>query len=319
MFRFVTKLTVVSVLVLPYTMSFAQGIGPLLRDNKIPERIKPSDLGDDMRAVKLGVDKQGNDFMSSLMSPFMLLGSLFSSGGGGGETTESQAASRFFDMLSISWTNGSTYSLYGEEYLITYGLQIDFSSIARSKTPPDVSKMELGLTLVKTKSITTITPRPDMTKGEWMKTPSMAQSMESKKSTTLSNIKQLSLGTIMYASDYDDELPYVQSTRGIYEVTYPYLKTKEVTKSLNPNGGDFRLNMAIAGVNMTAIERPAETPLFYDMTAWPDGTRAVAFADGHAKFVDPDQWEKLRPYLSLKLKRTSKPLPANLGLGRGTG
>lgn len=319
MYRFAIKLAAASVLILPYTLSFAQDVGSFLRDSKIPQRIKPSDLGDDMRAVKIGVDKQGNDFMSLMMSPLMMLGSLFGGSSTGDPNPEAQAASRFFDMLSVSWTNGSTVSLYGQEFLVTYAPQVDFGSISKSKSPPDISKLDLNLTLISTKSITTITPRPDMTKAEWTKEVTPQENLGSKKSATLSNLKQLALGVIIYATDYDDELPYVQSTKGAYEVIFPYIKNKDVTKSLNPNGGEFRLNMAVAGVSMTSIEAPSDTPLFYEMAPWPDGTRCVAYTDGHVKFLNAEQWEKLQPYLNLKLKRTGKPLPATLGSNWETG
>jgi prepilin-type processing-associated H-X9-DG protein len=45
---------------------------------------------------------------------------------------------------------------------------------------------------------------------------------------------------------------------------------------------------------------------------WPDGTRIVGFADGHAKKVNGDEWTKITKYLKLKLKKVAKPLPPGI-------
>jgi len=317
--RLALKLFAVTTLVLPYTASFGQGLNNLQNESKIPPRIKASELPDDMKAYKITTEKGGGDLMSMMMSPLMMLGTVFSASSSGGEqnSAENLAAAHFIDLVSLSWTTGATYNLYGQEYLVTYAPQFDFNAIAHTKAPPDISRMDLVLTLVNTKSISTITPRPDVTKAEWNKSmtpePGSAGDLAAKKSATQSNLKQLTLGMIMYSNDYDDEMPYVQSTKAAYEVTSPYVKNRAITKSLNPNGGDFQLNMAVAGVNTTLIKEPASTPLYYEATAWPDATRCVAFVDGHVKFVAPDEWNRLQPYLFMKLKRTGKPLPATLG------
>jgi len=129
------------------------------------------------------------------------------------------------------------------------------------------------------------------------------------------NAKSIASAMLVYAQDYDGTFPYVQSSRGAAYVLYPYVKGTDVYLTLNPvRGGEFRFNMSLAGVKMTDIMDPTNTPLFYDPFAWPNSTYLVAFADSHVKFLSPDQWEIVKKNLALKLKRNGKPLAADLGL-----
>jgi len=85
------------------------------------------------------------------------------------------------------------------------------------------------------------------------------------KTACLSNVKQLSLATIIYASDYDDRLPAASAWES---KTYPYCKSKElytcpeVKKEGKEHGFAFR--KALSGKSMVAIEAPvAEAITFY--------------------------------------------------------
>src|SRR5687768_5264792 len=100
---------------------------------------------------------------------------------------------------------------------------------------------------------------------------------------TLSSAKQIALGAIMYLSDYDDQLPWVQNTETIKAVTYPYIKNLGVWKTANPAKSMFLFNMALGGVVTGTIrERVNKIPLYYESKPWPDGRRAVAYLDGSA-------------------------------------
>lgn len=126
--------------------------------------------------------------------------------------------------------------------------------------------------------------------------------------TALANIKQLGIGLSILAVDYDDNLPYVESTAHLYKIAEPYLKNLQLTKSLNPSGGRLLFNISLAGVNTFSIEEPSETPLVYDEKPWPDGRRLVFFADGSAKFLSALEWGMVVPNLKLNLPRKGKPL-----------
>lgn len=318
--RLTIKLLAVFVLLCSFVILPAQDLKSVLGSN-IPQKIKPADLGEDMRAVKITYEKQGGgggDIFSMMMNPMMMMMGAFGQAMGGEskpENSQETAAFNFFDRLSISWTNGTTVKLYEQDFLVTYSAQINMAQAMKEKNPPDLSKVDLVLTLINTKSIAAVTPRLDMTKEEWLKPapPVAGGGGGGDKAQSLSNIKQVSLALIMYSADYDDVVPYVQSTKGAFEVLDPYSKNREITKSLNPSGAKILLNMAIAGANMASIEKPAETVMFYEDKPWPDGTRMVSFCDGHAKSVAEDEWLVIQTSLNLKFQKVGRPLPATLG------
>lgn len=328
--RFFPKLIALSALTFAVAIAPAQDLASFLKDGKYPQKIKPADLGEDMRAMKIVYEKQGGggDIFSMLMNPMMMMmgafGQMTSGGDAKPEDPQQGAAMAFFDRMGVSWTNGSTVKIFEQDYLVTYSVQINLMEATKSKNPPDLSKMDLVLTLINTKQIAAITPRLDLTKAEWMKPsptpppgikegPMAAPDMPEDRTQTLSNVKQASVALMIYAADYDDVIPYVQSSKGAFEVLMPYAKNKEIFKSLNPNGSKVLLNMAVVGVNIASIPSPAETVLFYESKTWPDGSRAVAFCDGHAKMVAELEWESLKASLNLKLAKSGKPLPATLG------
>ncbi len=131
------------------------------------------------------------------------------------------------------------------------------------------------------------------------------------KSENLSRLKQLATGMSMYSMDWDDQFPAVQDTPSAFAVEFPYVKDMKVFKSLTP-GSRFLFSMAIAGVNVEDIGNPSATIMFYDEKPCSDGRRAVAFADGHAKYAAPDEWAKVSLSLKKKFKKSGKPLPNNL-------
>jgi hypothetical protein len=318
--RLTVKLLAVCVLLCSFVvLPAAQDLKSVLDGGKLPQKIKPTDIGDDMRAVKISHEKQGGgDLFSMMMNPMFMMMGMFSSLGGAAEKTENPtdaAAATFFDRLGISWTNGSTVEMYGERFLVTYAVQMNMGEVMKSKNPPDLSKMDLILTLVNTKSIASVTPRLDMTKEEWLKPapPITGSAGGDPKASSTSNAKQLGTALMIYTADYDDIIPYVQSTKGAFEVLMPYMKNVEITKSLNPAGSKFLLNMAVAGAAMNTIEEPSKTVLFYEDKPWEDGTRIVVFCDTSTKNLTEEQWQAVQTTLNLKIQKVGRPLPATLG------
>jgi prepilin-type processing-associated H-X9-DG protein len=239
-------------------------------------------------------------------------------------------------LNDLSWTKGETVTVGGNAFLVTYRLNtgLDPASIA-SPAPKLVASLTLNL--LRTDSITSIAPVPGMTPDQLRKTlaaagvtldqpPLMAEETSSdeattaavlfpvfaqakvaaKQTATLSNAKQIAIGALMYCGDYDDVFPFVQSTPQFQKVTHPYTKNPDIWKTLNPNGGEFRFAMNMAGVSMTTLDNPAEAPLIYESQAWPDGRRTVAFVDGHAKRVSAAEWAAIEPRLRAKHPRTAK-------------
>jgi prepilin-type processing-associated H-X9-DG protein len=337
-------------LALPYVSGIAQDITypELVKGEKLAATMNAADLPDDFKAVKLKVTGESG-FSDIFSGPYGMLmafsGGMRSSGG------NDAAQMEFVSMLELSWTKGETVHVLSadaatakaagvakpgtdDEYLVTYKAELGLPQLMSLSSGGKQMPAVLKLSLVKLTSISSITPAPDVTKERLVKafesTASFASSgsmvaektvaveepgtqpADAKQTAQISNGKQIALGTIMYCSDYDDILPYVNSVVTVKEVTAPYMRNNDLWKSLNP-ASEWRFNMCVGGVSMTDIPEPADTPLFYESAPWPDGRRVVAFCDGHVKLVDGATWDGMAKYLKLKLKRTAKqPLPLHM-------
>jgi hypothetical protein len=278
----------------------------------LKSKISLKDMPDTFRPVKVGAGE--TDTFTSLM-PYMLL----NSGPMGNNAM-------LINALQSNWTDGTVLNIEGQRFLVTYKLQMDIPTGRGGAMPPPPT--DLALQLIRVDSIKSLSPDVSLTKEALVQyftlsavapaemaavtapAPSYQGAVQaSEKTQTLSNLKQVALATIMYCTDYDDVYPYVQNTGTVQEVTYPYVKNREVWKTLNPKGGRFLFNLAIGGASAPQIENPAEMPMFYEERAWPDGSRAVAYADGHAKFVPASGWAAIQKELKKRYKRTGKPLP----------
>lgn len=291
------RLVTVAVLCLPYLLAGAQGITGLIKNPGVPETIAIKDMPTEFRAVDIRTT--ASDFTQAMQM------SMYSFGGSSQRNTY-----ELFQFAQTSWTDGKVVTTDAGEFLLTYRLGYGPSD---NSSGPKVSD-SLRLVLIRKDAIMEIAPRADLTRARLMELASPEAQSErqsaSSKTTALSNMKQLALGMIMYTSDYDDVMPYVQDSKSAFAVTQPYLKNSQLQNSLNP-GSRILMNMSISGVEVTLVESPAETVLYYDEKAWPDGRHLVAFLDGHVTYVDPDGWQKCQASLHLKLKRKAKPLPAD--------
>lgn len=139
-----------------------------------------------------------------------------------------------------------------------------------------------------------------------------AAAARQERTEALNRLKQVALGSLMYAADYDDDLPYVQQTASIVEVTKPYVRDLESFKSPT-KGGKVLFNLNVGGVSMNAIDEPAATPLWIETLPDAEMTNAVAFVDGHVKLIDKDKRKEVTKAAAKKFPRVAsmKPLPKN--------
>ena len=302
-------LAVVAVLLLPF-IAVAQSVqADLRRTLKLKQSLSLEELTDEYMAIKIGGESQMGGTM-----PFMYMGMMME----GDVGAEQMEKIRYFDAR---WTKGDVVMIGGTRYLATYRTDTIEVIMAVSGEFSRETGLELYLELVNLDNVKTISPLADLTPEIYSEIFSdvfvspFGEAIEAAPQTrTLSNIKQISLGMLMYASDYDDLTPYAQSTKTVEYVISPYVLNNELFKSLNPDRSRFLFNMAIAGVNMTDIPSPAETVMFYESRAWPDGLRVVSFCDGHAKIVTEEEWREHKLTLKLKIKKSAKPLPAGYGI-----
>ena len=291
-------------LILPFllfsTVSFGQGTDPLGTNR--PTTYTISSLPNELIALDVTTSK---DNLMSLLQLSMGGGMITGPDSGRPSITPEM----MMHLANIIWATKEDVNTGGGEFLIGYKLDAPISPRAAAGISP--AALKFRLTYVRRSAIIALTPREDFlpsTLKELAKEPTPLQASASDRTSTLSNLKQTAVGLIILLSDNDDNFPYVQSTPQLFEFMMPYIKNKEVYKTRNPIGGDFRFNMSLAGATMSEIERPAETPMFYESQAWPDGKRCVAYTDGHAKIVSTEDWDKLQPLLKLKLTKHGKPL-----------
>ena len=317
------RAAIAGVLLVPYAAIAAQELtfADLIKGERLPAKLEIAKIPDDFRAVKIKQAGSGGGgggifdmFGGSMM---MMLGMLGSMGG-----ASKEPPMEFFTAMEVSWTKGEVARISGQDYLITYKIDWGLSelmSMGESQNKPP--KMEhVSLVLVRSDTIVSLTPQPEVTRQGYAealtKLPSSGESStpNSEQAKTVENAKQLSIAMIMYAGDNDDILPYVQDTKAAYYVTHPYVKNSSVMKTHNPNGGMLRFNMGIAGVAMTSIEEPANTPMYYDSNAWPDGSRVVAFTDSTTRVISAEDWPSIEANLRRSFPRAAKrPLAPTLG------
>lgn len=120
-----------------------------------------------------------------------------------------------------------------------------------------------------------------------------------KQAACLSNLKQLALGAIMLATDYDDKFKIDLSH--VKAALHPYLKNDDLwyCPSVGKSQVAYTFNPSLANKSETAIEDPAKTVLIYEGSKGKldfrhNGRAGVAFADGHAKMIDAEQAKALR-------------------------
>ena len=370
---------------LPGTAAFAQelSLSDALSGTNLPLSMKAIDIPDDFRAVKITQPNSGDAIgLGSMMPTLIAVGAVNNLGAPG---------AMFIEILPISWTKGDIVKIMGQDYIVTYGIELGPTTLRGMSGSKKLPAFSLKLKLLKTSDIGSIVPLPEWTKDKYLRamsqvstiatiasapatkrvamrtpveqaptttTPTSAEVIQTTESTTTTttrvpatktavttpapvttgetavkgltvqrpidanlydsatqNAKSVASAMLLYAQDYNETFPYVQGSKGAEYVIYPYVKNIQVYQTLNPvRSGDFRFNMSLAGVPMSELAEPANTPLFYDPFAWPNNTYLVAFADSHVRFLTADEWQAAKRNLALKLKRVGNPLPATLAL-----
>jgi prepilin-type processing-associated H-X9-DG protein len=113
-----------------------------------------------------------------------------------------------------------------------------------------------------------------------------------------SNLKQLSIGIMMYVQDYDETYP----PAGKWQTgVYPYVKNRKVFQCPSDTGvGSYAFNKALSGVSLAFVRNPATTAALFESNLHKPNAFGVAkdavlnrhpggsnwgFADGHVKLL----------------------------------
>lgn len=125
--------------------------------------------------------------------------------------------------------------------------------------------------------------------------PTFARSREkARQASCMSNVKQLALGTLSFAGDYDGRLPSAATWR---DDIMPYVRNEQLFEcpSDEIDSVSYALSPFVAGRNLDQIEAPDETVMIYEVgedgrLVFPhNGGANYGFVDGHAKWLPKDR------------------------------
>jgi prepilin-type processing-associated H-X9-DG protein len=130
--------------------------------------------------------------------------------------------------------------------------------------------------------------------GEFLKNPDAMKDTAKKAADAtviLSNLKQLALGAILYATDQDEKLNL--STATLKTKLLPYVKSEAIFKAPDGKPLPIVFNSNLTGKRFGDVRRPAETVMMSlggkGSLVFTDGRTPIAFVDGHVKYLKPDQ------------------------------
>ena len=115
---------------------------------------------------------------------------------------------------------------------------------------------------------------------------------------SLSNVKQITLATLMYAQDHGDVLPSAKSFKA---AVTPYLRNGNVFAPPRASKGSvgYFFEPRLSGLKITSISQPAETAMILEgtpaKTSFPYGGKTpLGYVDGHVKMADAARVLKAR-------------------------
>jgi hypothetical protein len=266
----------------------------LLSGSKYPLTMKLKDLNGDWR--RMNVSGQSDSSMGGIMSAMM---SMFGGGGGG------SAGGAFY-------TSGDMTSINNDTYIVAYKVRakpVDMAALmAPNAKPPTPEKLTpetvLSLCLLNLRTSGNLTDiRPFNLNEEIAENANPQKGIldavfsdtktKAVETSSLSNLKQVAIALIMYVSDWDDVLPPMADPAKVKKVLYPYIKNEAVF--VQPDTKEpYRSNPILSKKKLAHIGSPNSMVVFYEASPSADGTRGVAFLDGHAKRIPESQWAEVK-------------------------
>lgn len=109
----------------------------------------------------------------------------------------------------------------------------------------------------------------------------------------LNQMKMAGTAMIILVADHEDTFPSDMQLERDPRLL-PYSRDASAWDTLNPNGGEVHFNLALRGRSLNDLGEITRTPMFYDSTPWPDGSRIVVFADTSVRRVSAEEWPAVR-------------------------
>lgn len=128
--------------------------------------MKPSALTAEYKALVIKQAGAGGGIMDMLMSPMMMMmGAL----GSMGQDKADEPPFALLSAMDLSWTKGETQGFWGQTYLMVYRIDMNLQDIAKMGESPDLTNANMRLQFIRTDSIQSMTPRPDVTPELFLK------------------------------------------------------------------------------------------------------------------------------------------------------
>lgn len=213
------------------------------------------------------------------------------------------------------YTKGEMISFGKEKYLVAYHEQIIRTDNPADMPPPFYHSSKKGYLLEDSKLALSLLPLDASQSIYEIKqfdpqTDYIKKDVVSEQSS-LSNLKQIGLAVMMYVQDYDEKYPPMVAARNADEIDehfngrnitprttvqnrlMPYIKSKQIF--LQPvTHRPYLPNYKISRTSMAKIDNPASTLLFYEDAPNSAEMRAVVYADGHAKLISEEEFQRER-------------------------
>lgn len=117
---------------------------------------------------------------------------------------------------------------------------------------------------------------------------------ESSRTSSFSHLKMIGTALMMYVQDYDERLPPLPSVAAVQKRLYPYLKNEAAWREPK-TGRTYQVNRALGGEKLAHFGQSAErVVVFYEALPDKRGGRAVAFLDGHVRWITNAKWNELK-------------------------
>lgn len=114
--------------------------------------------------------------------------------------------------------------------------------------------------------------------------------LAAKKTSTMSQLKQISLNVLIYAGDFDDRLPpHMESVEDTRPYIEPYLQPRKANQpdlfvSQHGAESEFLGDERLGGINLQNLAQPKEVMMFYDSLIWRD-RYVISYVDGQVLSV----------------------------------
>lgn len=151
----------------PASAAFAQdySLTNAISGVDIPITMKPAEIPDDFKAVKISQAGAGDAYgLGSMMPTLMAIGAV---------TNMGAPAEMFLEILPISWTKGQIVNVVGQEYVVTYGIDMGPETLKGMSGSKKLPAFNLRLKLIRTSDIGSLTPLPEWNKAKYLR--AMAQ------------------------------------------------------------------------------------------------------------------------------------------------